>query len=343
MQNYSNKNILRGILLMLLISGCGTKVKVPDVSHIPINVTIERFDEQLFRIDTNNVRQGIKLLERTYPEFLPTYIQDIMNFGPLADTNQLLEPQLHQFLTNKDFRALQDSVEAHFADIKPLEKELTQAFRLTKYYVPAFHAPREVISFISAIGNYAAITVDSILGIGLDMHMGADFPIYGMVPDYPDYIVRRFTPENITPNVMKVLYQNYFPLQDKNVKLIERFIELGRQQYFLEKVLPEVPEDIRLGYTKEQLKYCKENEQMIWQYFVQNKLLYSGDWQDIVRYTGEGPSTQGLPAEVPGQIGAFTGYRIVKKFMEKHPDVTLEKLLGTKDVMSIFNEAKYRP
>lgn len=342
MRNYSNKYILRSILMMILISGCGTKVKVPDVSHIPINVTIERFDEQLFGIDTNNVRDGIKLLRATYPEFLPTYVQEIMNFGPLADTNQLLEPQLREFLTNKDFRALQDSVEAHFADIKPLEKELTQAFRLTKYYIPAFHAPK-VVSFISAIGNYAAVTVDSVLGIGLDMHMGTDFPVYAMVPDYPAYVIRKFTPENITPNVMKVLQQNYFPAHDENAKLIERFINLGKQQYFLEKVLPEVPEHIRLGYTKEQLKYCEENEQMIWQYFVQNKLLYTGDFQDVMRYIGEGPSTQGLPAEAPGQIGVFTGYRIVKKFVEKHPDVTLEKLLETKDVLRIFNEAKYRP
>lgn len=342
MQNYSNKYILRGILMVLLISGCSTKVKIPDVSHIPINVTIGRFDEQLFNIDTNNVSEGIKLLDRTYPEFLPTYVAEIMNFGPLADTNLLLIPQLHKFLTNKDFRVLQDSVEAHFADIKPLEKELTQAFRLTKYYIPAFRAPK-VVSFISAIGNYAAVTVDSVLGIGLDMHMGADFPIYGLLPDYPDYVVRKFTPENITTNVMKVLQQDYFPPHEDGAKLIERFIDLGRQQYFLEKVLPEVPEHIRLGYTKEQLKYCKENEQMIWQYFVQNKLLYTADWQDIVRYIGEGPSTQGLPGEAPGQIGAFTGYRIVSKFMEKHPDETLEKLLSRKDVMSILNEAKYRP
>lgn len=342
MQNYPKKYILRSILMMILISGCGTKVKVPDVSHIPISVTIERFDEQLFHIDTNNVRAGIKLLSATYPEFFPTYVKEIMNFGPLADTNQLLEPQLRQFLTNKDFRVLQDSVEAHFADIKPLEKELTQAFRLTKYYIPAFHAPK-VVSFISAIGNYSAVTVDSVLGIGLDMHMGADFPVYAMLPDYPGYVIRKFTPEHIMPNVMKVLQQNYFPTQDENAKLIERFINLGKQQYFLEKVLPEVPEHIRLGYTKEQLKYCEENEQMIWQYFVQNKLLYTGDFQGIMRYIGEGPSTQGLPAEAPGQIGVFTGYRIVKKFVEKHPDVTLEKLLETKDVMRIFNEAKYRP
>ena len=50
-----------------------------------------------------------------------------------------------------------------------------------------------------------------------------------------------------------------------------------------------------------------------------------------------------MPAEAPGQIGAFTGYRIVQAYMQKHPEVTLEKLLNMRDVMGIFNEARYRP
>lgn len=340
MRNYSNKYI--PLCLIPILMACQAKKKIPDVSHIPISVSIERFDQQLFRIDTNNVMSGLKLLAASYPDFMPVYLREIMNFGPLTDSNRLMEVQMRGFLTNKDFRALQDSVEAHFANIKPVEESLTQAFRLARYYMPAFEAPR-VVSFISAIGNYGAVTIDSTLGIGLDMYMGPDFPIYRMVPDYPDYVIRRFTPAYIGTNVMKVLHQNYFPLRGEGSKLIEQMLDLGRQQYFLEMVLPETPEEVRLGYTKAQLAFCNENEQMIWQFFVQHKLLYTNDWQDIIRYLGEGPSTQGMPAEAPGQIGAFTGYRIVQAYMQKHPEVTLEKLLNMRDVMGIFNEARYRP
>lgn len=335
MRNYLNKYI--PLCMVCILVACHAKKKIPDVSHIPIDVTIERFDQQLFRIDTNNVMNGIKLLAASYPGFMPVYLREIMNFGPVPDSNRI-----RAFLANKDFRALQDSVDTHFANVKPIEASLTQAFRLAKYYLPAFKAPR-VVSFTAAIGNYGAVTVDSTLGIGLDMYMGADFPIYRLLPDYPDYIVRRFTPEYISTNVMKVLHQDYFPLRGDGSKLIEQMLDLGRQQYFLEMVLPETPEEVRLGYTKTQLAYCNENEQMIWQFFVQHKLLYTNDWQDILRYIGEGPSTQGMPAEVPGQIGAFTGYRIVQTYMKKHPEVTLEKLLNMQNVIGIFNEARYRP
>ncbi|RPE14004.1 hypothetical protein EGT74_10980 [Chitinophaga lutea] len=343
MQNYPKIYILYCFLFAgWLAAGCNTGTKVPDVSHIPIQVSIERFDQQLFRIDTNNVAAGIKLLDGTYPDFAPTYFSEILGLGPFSDTSTRIIEGVRTFVGNKDFRALQDSVEKHFADISPLEAELTQAFRLTKYYLPYWQVPK-VVSFISAIGNYGAVTVDSLVGIGLDMHMGADFSIYRMVPDYPDYIIRKFTPEYIPVNVMRVLVQDRMPPKNDGTKLVEHFMDLGRQQYFLEKVLPHIPEHIRLGYTKEQLDFCNENERMIWQYFVQNKLLYTADWQDVMRYIGEGPSTQGLPGEAPGQIGAFVGYRIVQAFMKKHTDFTLEKLVNTQQVMSLFNEARYRP
>lgn len=339
MQRYLFLKIMPAVLLL---AGCSRGKKIPDVSHIPVNVHISRFDQQLFRIDTNNVGEGIKLLAASFPDFAPAYFLHIMNFGPLADSNRYLQPQVRQFLTNKDFRALQDSVNAHFKNIQSLEKELTQAFRLMKYYLPKFRVP-EVVSFTSAISNYSAITVDSILGIGLDMHMGADFPVYRMIPDYPDYIIRRFTPENIPVNVIKVLQQDLYPSKEENSELIELMIDLGRQQYCLELVLPEHPEALRLGYTKEQLDFCNSNEAMIWEYFIQHKLLYTTDWQDIARYTGEGPSTQGMPGEVPGQIGVFVGYKIVQQYMEKHPETTLEQLLQMQDRKKIFNGSKYRP
>lgn len=343
MQNYLKKNILHCILFAgILAAGCNSGPKVPDVSHIPIQVKIDRFDEQLFRIDTLRVQEGIRSLHAAYPGFAPTYFSQILGLGPFSDSSAALAENVHRFISNKDFRALQDSVEAHFRNIAPLENELTQAFRLTKYYLPAFNAPK-VVSFISAIGNYGAVTVDSIVGIGLDMHMGADFPVYRLIPDYPDYIVRRFTPENIPVNVMKVVQQQHVTPLKEGAQLVEHFITLGIQQYFLEKVLPLTPEHIRLGYTKEQLSYCKENEQMVWQYFVQNKLLYTADWQQVMRYVGEGPSTQGLPGEAPGQIAAFVGYRIVQALVKRQPDLTLEKLMKTQQVIPLFNEAKYRP
>jgi hypothetical protein len=350
MQSYLNKNILRLLIssftFLVMLNSCGNGTKAPDVSNISVTVKAERFDQDLFNIDTNNVAGGLKLLAGKHPQFMPFYFQHILNFGPIGDTTvdmELVQQALRAFLTNPDFKSLQDSINVHFKSLDKTEEALAQAFRYTKYYIPSFHPPK-VKTFMSAIGNYGALTVDSTVGIGLDMYLGRNFPVYAMLSqELPSYLVRTFEPEYIPVNVMKVIEQDLFPRPAEGRKLIEQMVDAGRQQYFLAKVLPFTGDTLRIGYTQAQLDWCNENEEMVWQFFVQQNLLYSSDWQQLMHFMGEGPSTQGMPPGSPGKIGAYVGSRIVQRYMEKHPEVTLEQLMENKDAVQIFNEAKYRP
>jgi len=345
MQRYINKIScisVTALLLLTVFSACKSGKKAPDVSHIPVTVSIARFDEDLIRIDTNHVAEGLEQLRSRYPAFLPAYVEHIMEFGKYDDSLRHIPQQMRLLLGNKDFRNLQTAVQQKFPDTRWLEQELVQPFRYMKYYFPAFKVPR-VVTFISAIGNYGAVTADTVLGIGLDMYMGNDWPIYANLPDYPVYMVRRFSKEYITTNCMQAIGQQLYPLPNNVTKLIEQIVTAGKHQYFLEQVLPETPDTIRLGYTKAQLDWCNENEQMIWQYFIQNELLFKTDWQEAMHFMGDGPATQGMPEGSPGRIGYFVGRQIVHKYMEKHPEVTLQQLMENKDVMGIFNESRYRP
>ncbi|RFS22607.1 hypothetical protein DVR12_12470 [Chitinophaga silvatica] len=329
------------LLALILGVSCNNGKKIPDVSNITMSVSLNRFDSAFFTIDTNNVQIGLNTLYPKYPLFLPVYITDIMNLGAFRDSVNVPK-QVHLFLTTPDFRQLETAVQEKFKNTRQLTDQLAQAFRYTKYYIPSFHHPK-IVTFISGIANYGAITVDSLLGIGLDMYMGADFPPYAQIPDYPEYMIRRFDPAYIPVNCMQVIQQQLYPAARSGGNLLEQMIEAGKQQYFLDKVLPTTADTLKMGYTKEQLKWCYDNEQMIWQFFVQNNLLYSSDWQDINHFINDGPSTQGMPEGSPGKIGYFVGWQIVNKYMEKHSEITLQQLMGTKDLMEIFKAAKYRP
>ncbi|NIG52883.1 hypothetical protein [Chitinophaga sp. Cy-1792] len=344
MQSYTNIHTRFSWLLLafLAFAACKSGPRAPDVSNISVNVSPERFDSALFTLDTNHLQPGLQQLHAAYPMFLPVYMTDIMNLGAYSDSSQQILQQLHLFLTNKDFRQLQVAVKQKFGNLEPVKKELTQAFQYTKYYFPKFRTP-QVVTFISGIANYGAVTMDTILGIGLDMYMGEDFPPYHMIEDLPDYMIRRFSPEYITANCMQVLEQQMYPAGRDGGHLLSQMIDAGRQQYFLDKVLPNTADTIKLGYTKAQLSWCYDNEQMIWQFFIQNNLLYNTDWQEISHFMGDGPATQGMPEGSPGKIGNFVGWQIVKKYMDKHPELSLQQLMEIKDQMQIFNEAKYRP
>ncbi|HVI46925.1 MAG TPA: hypothetical protein VM802_18745 [Chitinophaga sp.] len=344
MQSYTNKyTLLTGCLIALLgISACHSGKKAPDVSHIPVNVTVERFDSALYTIDTNNIQPGLARLHATWPVFLPVYMSDVMNFGAYTDSSTEVQKQLHLFLTTPDFRHLGNDVAKKYKDLTLLQQQLTQSFRYIKYYIPAFRTPK-VVTFVSGIANYGAITIDSILGIGLDMYMGGDYPPYARIPDYPEYMIQRFAPEYITTNCVQVLQQQMYPPSRTPANLLEQMVEAGKQQYFLDKVLPETADTIRFGYTKNQLQWCHDNEQMIWQFFVQNNLLYSNDWQQVSHFMGDAPSTQGMPEGSPGKIGYYVGYRIISKYMDNHPEVSLQQLMENRNLTEIFRESKYRP
>ena len=62
----------------------------------------------------------------------------------------------------------------------------------------------------------------------------------------------------------------------------------------------------------------------------------------IKNYIGESPNTPEFGEGAPGNIGLFTGWQIVKKFMENNKSISLETLMQT-DPKKLFEESKYRP
>jgi hypothetical protein len=123
---------------------------------------------------------------------------------------------------------------------------------------------------------------------------------------------------------------------------VQQMVEKGKRLYLLSKFAPATEEEKLIGYTKEQLTEAYKHEKNIWDLFVQNNLLQTNDENVIKNYIGESPKTQELGDASPGNIGSFAGWQIVKKYMEKNPELTLQKLMIT-DNDTIFQAAKYKP
>ena len=330
------------LLVALLMTACHGN-RGPDLSRIVVKVRVDRFDRDLFRVDTNQVSGGLRQLERKYPVFLPVYLSSIMNYGPYSDTSQVLDQELRTFLAAREVRQLEDTVNAHFPDLTALEGQLELAFRYTRYYFPNFRPPH-CISFVSALSNYGAVTVDTVLAIGLDMFLGPAYPFYSKVSDpYPQYMIRQFAPRFMAADCMKAIQQELFPPLPPGKPLIQQMIDKGRQLYFLDRVMPGAPDSDKIGYTGPQIRWCQANEQLIWQYFIQNNLLFSTDMEQDMHFIGDGPSTQGLPDQAPGNIGSWIGWQIVRNYMKRNPSTPLSELMGMSDLQKILEDSHYRP
>lgn len=339
--------LLTGIwLLMVILSGCQSDAqKTPEVKHIQVSLNVRRLDRDLYQLDTNNLAGGMEQLQQIYPDFLNFYLDTLMGFnihGTFSNDNPGVAKNLRTFLTHPDYRGLFDTVQKHFPDTRQVDDDLTNAFRYLKHYQPGFHEPR-IVYLISVLNNYAAFTLDStIVGVGLDMYLGPQYPYYASV-GIPAYSTHKLRPGFVVVNVLQALYRLRHPLVMENRSLLDMMIQLGKEQYFLEKVVPFARDTTRLGFTQAQLTWCRENEAQIYNFFVQEKLLYETSLLKVARYVMDGPSATGMPKESPGNVGTWLGYQIVKAYLARHPEKSLMDIIQPEDSQRFLQEAGYRP
>ena len=50
-----------------------------------------------------------------------------------------------------------------------------------------------------------------------------------------------------------------------------------------------------------------------------------------------------MPQESPGRIGNWVGWKIVKKYMNKHSNVSLHELMSEKNAQQILSKSGYKP
>jgi len=113
--------------------------------------------------------------------------------------------------------------------------------------------------------------------------------------------------------------------------------------YAVNELLPETPDTIKYGYSQEQLKWCEDNEEKLWQFLLEQKLLFNKNPSEYIKFINDGVSTSGFPKEAPSRLGTFIGLKIVQAYMNKNSDVTLQQLMDMKDGGKLLIESGYKP
>ncbi len=327
----------------MLFTACGGNKNI-DVSNIPVDVKIERFDRDFDQLRQKPMPQQAAMLQKKYGNFYNDYVEQILEAG--STNNPAYLNVLQQIFAGDAYSDLKHDVDAVFpGDMAKQNEELTDAFRRIKYYYPKKNLPK-VYAYFSGFKAQTSIG-DGYFGIGLDMFLGADSRFYPAIRGtFPHYISRRFTPAYIAPRVVEgIAREDMFPENENDRTLLGKMIYAGKLLYFMDKVLPNVADSIKIGYTAGQTKWCTEFEGKIWGYFLEENLLYETDYQKIQTYINEAPFTPGLGEKNNSapKLGIWTGWQIVKKYMADHSDITLQMLMAENDAQKILNEAKYRP
>ncbi len=320
-------------LLSLLLFSCnGTEEceNAPDVSSIDINLKIERLEKGLFAAHT---KQEVK----TFLNQNPVVANQIFMASQYPDDSTLVN-QVHQLINDPYIDTLYQDTEAIFSDFSAITSEFEQAFRYIKYYFPNF-APPVINTIVTGLSADFYVS-DSLLVIGIDFFQGKDAQYQ---PKVYDYMLNRFQPEYIVPSSI-LLYSNRWNNTDESDNsLLAEMIFYGKSFYFTKKMLPCTPDSLIIGYSQPQMELVSESEKTIWSYFIDKQLLYTNNEMEKTRYLSERPSTIEISGEVPGRIGQWIGWQIVKSFAENNPEVSVNELMQMKNAQEIFRRAKYKP
>ncbi len=326
-------------ILVLIYSSCLSDK--PDIDNIDVTLRVDRFEQDLFNIDTTNYEIAIHHLEEKYGDFIPLYLREIIGLIGYKDTS-ISKDTLMLFLHHPEVLEMYDTVQQKYANLTWLQNDLTTAFKYVRYYFKDAHIPR-IITYIG--GPPFCFNVDTeFLAIGLDGYMGPQFSFYSYFPDmFPQYKVRKFDLPYILPNAMSVWLMGNFEFSKKGGNLLDAMIYNGKILYATKQILPDTPDSLIFGYSNKTLKWLEQNESEIWKYFIKNKLLFETDPLVYSKFVNDAPNTSGMPDEAPGNIGSWVGYRILKRYSSKTGDVKLSALMLNNDAQKILNDSKYKP
>lgn len=166
----------------------------------------------------------------------------------------------------------------------------------------------------------------NVVMIALNHYLGADYPGYShwaayrrtvkipeMIPyDLAESLVAMqypFSPEGDATALCRMLYEG--ALTEAKMRLVRNA-------------------DIRhsLGYDVSQMEWLEEYETRIWNELAAKKIIYDTDPSVAGLLVSPSPSTPLVNGNCPGRVGRYVGYRIVRAYLDRYPDTSLEDLLS---------------
>jgi gliding motility-associated lipoprotein GldB len=313
--------LLSGMLFTLVFISCDKKTKIETaVEEIPLEIKVERFDKAFFETPITDLAKT----KKQFPSFYPKEIQDSVWINKMK---------------NPLWRELYTEVQKKFGNFAPQKAELEETFRHIKYYFPKTKTPKVYTLIYEVDANTKTIYADSIVLISLEMYLGKNHKFY----DYPAYQRQNFEPSQIMPDLISSFADSKI-IYPKEKTLLSKMIYEGKKLYLKDILLPDFSDADKIGYLPAQIEFCNNNESFIWQYFIENKMLFSTDSNLNNRFINPAPFSKfylEVDNETPGRIGIWIGWQIVRSYMENNK-VSVTDLLKT-DAETIFNKSKYKP
>lgn len=330
------KKISSLLLLALFLMGCDSNPLDVDVSNTEFKLDVFRYDTDMFNansiadlneVNTAQIKQGGELYE--------FYVMEMLSSGsPYHDS---IANTLFLFTQDSIMRMVNDNVQNLFGDFKSEQAQMINMFKHLKYHIPHAMLPTNVITYNSTFAN-GVVSTPTQIGLGLEMYLGNDNEIIEQLP-YPNYFKTKMERDYLIPDVAQSWIEANVLENNAGDEFLSNMIYNGKLLYLIDAMLPNMEDHLKIRYSKEQYDWAEMSEFNIWKHIVDQNWIYSTDKKLVIRYFKPGPTTVGLEGS-PSKIGQFLGWKIIKAYMEKNPEVTIQKLIAEKNHTKLLKAYK---
>ena len=302
---------------------CSNNKKInSEIEKIPLEIKFDRFDLKFISVN----KKGFQKFKNKYDFLFPSKFPDSIWMKRKNDSIQIM---------------LQNEVNIVFPNMNELEKESENIYKHLIYNFPSIKVPK----FLTLINNVdyqsKIIFTDSIILISLDTFLGSTNKLYNGIPNYikSDMDKSRFGSilvDKIASSIIKAPRSRFF---------LDRIMYKGKILLLKDFVIPLSSDETKIGYSKEQINWAKQNEEYIWKYFIENELLFETDDDLIDRFIIPAPFSKfylEIDNESPGKIGQWIGWQILRSFRKKNPSLKISDILNLPSE-ELFKKANYKP
>ncbi|MCM1347878.1 MAG: hypothetical protein NC338_00580 [Firmicutes bacterium] len=314
----SKSSVVCSLIAVALLAGCAGKSEPVAIGRLDLASRCENTDSV-----TNVFRPALEALSRVAGGISPDSV-------------------LARYRASAAQRVFGPDIKERLSDLSAAESELGSARARLQEEFPEMRFPSFVYGYATPY-NQSVVVVDTVLLIGLNHYLGADYAGY---EGFEEYRRALKTPERLVPDVVEAVIATNNPYAPgPNATVLSRLLYEGALLYAMDRALPEADEALLMGYDPQQMEWARVNEGRVWQRLVESEMLFSTDPAVADKLVAPAPGTLLVNANAPGRIGRYIGLKIVEAYLKSNPEATPAELLSAQfyALPQVLHKARYAP
>lgn len=321
----NRKSIYAILIIAVFFYSCKSNPLDVELDNYEVKIEYINADQQLKSKSLNEIKVNAKSLEEQLGDLFVYELSQ--NIRQNYDDSSYRA--IYNFYNSDYISDLEEEKAKLIPELPRHEQNITTAFKYFRHHFGDAKLP-ENIFYLNKLFSHVSCS-ESNIAVGLESYISPQSAVIESVPNSELYQWQRdrmnidYLERDVLLSWIQVKLFN-----EIDGKLAEHIIQAGKILYVLNACFPQADNAYILRYSEDQYDWAIKNEVAVWNYLVEQQLLFKVDMRSRTNFLNEAPKTVGLAEDAPDRMGQFLGYRIVKGYMNKNKALSLSELLDVK-------------